>query len=59
MTATGKKIFVLDTSVINLRMKAKALQLRAEDYTTNHVQDPDHLSSGRIPVTSVGLCVLK
>ncbi|WP_028581327.1 PhoH family protein [Desulfogranum japonicum] len=39
--------YILVTKDINLRMKAKAVGLMAEDYTTDHVKDVNHLYSGR------------
>ena len=37
---------ILVTKDVNLRMKAKALGLRAEDYTTDHVKDISELYTG-------------
>lgn len=41
-----KKVIVLVTKDMNLRMKARALGLMAEDYTTDHVQFPEKLYKG-------------
>jgi PhoH-like ATPase len=38
---------ILVSKDINLRVKARALNLRAEDYATVRVQDVDHLYSGK------------
>jgi PhoH-like ATPase len=37
---------ILVSKDVNLRMKARSIQLSAEDYTTDHVCDPDRLYSG-------------
>ncbi|MBD3245647.1 MAG: ribonuclease [Candidatus Omnitrophica bacterium] len=41
-----KKEVVLVTKDVNLRMKAKAIGLMAEDYTTDHVKDISNLYAG-------------
>jgi PhoH-like ATPase len=41
---------ILVSKDINLRVKARALGLEAEDYTTVKVQDPDHLYTGKSEV---------
>jgi PhoH-like ATPase len=41
---------VLVTKDINLRLKARALSLTAEDYETGKIKDLDHLYRGRIEV---------
>jgi PhoH-like ATPase len=38
--------FILVSKDMNLRMKARALGLLAEDYTTDHIKDPDSLHTG-------------
>lgn len=38
---------VLVTKDVNLRLKARALNLPAEDYETVKIKDPDHLPSGK------------
>ena len=38
--------YILVTKDVNLRMKAKAIGLMAEDYTTDHVKDPGRLYTG-------------
>jgi PhoH-like ATPase len=43
---TGKKV-VLVSKDINLRLKARALQLDAEDYETIQIKDIDHLYKGK------------
>ncbi|SDO57704.1 PhoH family protein [Desulforhopalus singaporensis] len=40
------KTVVLVSKDVNLRMKARSLGLMAEDYTTDHVRDPDRLYVG-------------
>ena len=42
----GREV-ILVSKDINLRVKARALNLRAEDYETVRVQDVDHLYSGK------------
>lgn len=37
---------ILVSKDVNVRMKARSIQLMAEDYTTDHVKDPSHLYSG-------------
>ncbi len=37
---------ILVSKDVNLRMKARAVGLPAEDYTTDHIRDPAHLYSG-------------
>lgn len=37
---------ILVSKDVNLRMKARSVDLMAEDYTTDHVRDPDKLYSG-------------
>lgn len=54
----GKKV-VLVTKDINLRIKAKSLNLIAEDYETGKVQNPNDLYTGitteeKFPVNSIG-----
>jgi PhoH-like ATPase len=43
---SGREV-ILVSKDINLRVKARALNLRAEDYETVRVQDVDHLYSGK------------
>lgn len=43
---SGARTVVLVSKDVNLRMKAKALGLMAEDYTTDHVREPSKLYSG-------------
>ncbi|MFA7287777.1 MAG: PhoH family protein [Melioribacteraceae bacterium] len=43
----GKKPVILVTKDVNLRMKAKALGIPAEDYTTDRVVNADELYSGK------------
>lgn len=38
--------FILVSKDVNLRMKARSVRLKAEDYTTDYVCDPAHLFSG-------------
>ncbi len=45
-----KKKVVLVTKDMNLRLKARALNLPAEDYETGKVKDVDHLYTGKIQV---------
>lgn len=40
------KTVILVTKDMNLRMKARSIGLMAEDYTTDHVQDPQKLYTG-------------
>jgi len=40
-------LIILVTKDVNLRVKAKALGIRAEDYTTDQVKSVDHLYSGK------------
>ncbi|MBM9536099.1 PhoH family protein [Desulfobulbus alkaliphilus] len=44
--AQASRRFVLVTKDVNLRMKAKAIGLMAEDYTTDHVKDLNTLYTG-------------
>jgi len=37
---------ILVSKDVNLRMKARSVKLKAEDYTTDYVRDPAHLYSG-------------
>ncbi len=37
---------ILVSKDVNLRMKARSINLRADDYTTDHVRNPDQLYSG-------------
>ena len=37
---------ILVSKDVNLRMKARSIELLAEDYTTDHVRNPDQLYSG-------------
>jgi len=46
----GKKV-VLVTKDINLRLKARALSLDAEDYETTRIKDIDHLYKGKTDLT--------
>lgn len=41
-----KRKVILVSKDINLRVKAKALNIEAEDYETGKVKDPDHLDKG-------------
>jgi len=47
---SGKKV-VLVTKDINLRLKARALSLDAEDYETTRIKDIDHLYKGKTDLT--------
>ena len=47
---TGKKV-VLVSKDINLRLKARALRLDAEDYETIRIKDIDHLYRGKTDLT--------
>jgi PhoH-like ATPase len=40
------KVVVLVSKDVNLRMKARSVGLMSEDYTTDHVRDPDKLYPG-------------
>jgi len=44
--ADGSRKYILVTKDVNLRMKAKAVGLMAEDYTTDHVKDIGALYTG-------------
>jgi len=44
--ADGSRRYILVTKDVNLRMKAKAIGLMAEDYTTDHVKDIGGLYTG-------------
>jgi PhoH-like ATPase len=44
--AEGSRRYILVTKDVNLRMKAKAIGLMAEDYTTDHVKDIGGLYTG-------------
>jgi PhoH-like ATPase len=46
-TTGSRKSVVLVTKDVNMRMKAKALGIRAEDYTTDRVGSIDELYSGK------------
>ena len=53
----GKKV-VLVTKDINLRIKAKSLNLNAEDYETGKIENPNELYTGittedKVPVTTI------
>ncbi len=43
---TGDSVVILVSKDMNLRMKARSVGLMAEDYTTDHVRDPQKLYSG-------------
>ncbi len=45
--STTKKKHILVTKDVNLRMKAKALGILAEDYSTDRIQSVDELYSGK------------
>ncbi|MDA3860435.1 MAG: PhoH family protein [Melioribacteraceae bacterium] len=45
--STKKKKHILVTKDVNLRMKAKALGILAEDYSTDRIQSVDELYSGK------------
>ena len=47
------KSVILVTKDINLRLKAKSLDLNAEDYETGKVKDVDHLYSGKTLVENL------
>ena len=49
----GRKGVVLVTKDVNMRMKAKALGIRAEDYTTDRIRSVDALYSGKEIVEDV------
>jgi len=49
----NRKPVVLITKDVNMRMKAKALGVRAEDYTTDRVRSLDSLYSGKETVEEV------
>jgi len=42
----GDHAVILVSKDVNLRMKARSIDLLAEDYTTDHVRNPDQLYSG-------------
>lgn len=42
----GEKTVILVSKDMNLRMKARSIGLMAEDYTTDHVRDPQKLYTG-------------
>lgn len=46
------RVVVLVTKDVNLRLKAKAVGLRAEDYETGKIQDIDNLSTGIETITN-------
>lgn len=46
-SAAAKNRIILVTKDVNLRMKAKALGMQAEDYTTDRIGSIDHLYTGR------------
>jgi PhoH-like ATPase len=46
-TAHGRRSIILVTKDVNMRMKAKALNILAEDYTTDRVGSIDDLYSGK------------
>lgn len=48
----GREV-ILVTKDVNLRLKAKALQLKAEDYETGKIKDLDNLYSGKATVEGV------
>lgn len=52
-TSRNRKPVVLVTKDVNMRMKAKALGIRAEDYTTDRVRGIDALYSGKEVVEDV------
>ncbi len=47
LSGKSKKNVVLVTKDINLRVKARALNLKAEDYETGKIKDLDHLYAGK------------
>lgn len=49
--AEHKKKVTLVTKDINLRLKARAMNLHAEDYETGKIKDVDHLYSGKSELT--------
>jgi PhoH-like ATPase len=49
---------VLVTKDINLRIKAKALSLIAEDYETGKIKNPDELYTGKTVINKVPVAVL-
>jgi PhoH-like ATPase len=49
----GKSQVILVTKDVNLRMKAKALGIRAEDYTTDRVKSIEELYSGKAVLDDV------
>jgi PhoH-like ATPase len=49
--AEPKKKVTLVTKDINLRLKARAMNLHAEDYETGKIKDVDHLYSGKSELT--------
>jgi PhoH-like ATPase len=51
--ARGRRAVVLVTKDVNLRMKAKALSIPAEDYETDRVRSIDELYSGKETVEDV------
>lgn len=48
-TETDRKVIMV-TKDVNLRLKARALNLPAEDYETGKVKDVDHLYTGKVEV---------
>lgn len=52
-TIGDRKSVVLVTKDVNMRMKAKALGILAEDYTTDRVQSIDGLNNGKEIVSDV------
>lgn len=53
MQEESDKKVVLVSKDINLRLKAKALNITAEDYETGKIQDLSHLYSGRTVIENV------
>lgn len=55
----SSRSFILVTKDVNLRMKAKAVGLMAEDYTTDHVKDVGGLYTGCRYVENTGSDVIE
>lgn len=51
--ARGRQSVVLVTKDVNLRMKAKALQIQAEDYTTDRISSIEALYSGKETIEEI------
>ncbi len=49
---------ILVTKDINLRLKARAMNLQAEDYETGKIKDVDHLYSGKSEITMMDPAII-